>query len=83
MKLPLNDREKAVFRSMADTTEGVVLVGYFRRLMQALTDTRKLEGADLNIEVAAANKASDIIEENLIEPLSPKQRHRGEHERYD
>ncbi len=83
IKVPLNEREKQVFAVLSESSEGEVLVGYCRKLIQALTDTRNLEGDDVNIAVQAANRASGIIEENLIQPLSRFQRHRGEHEPLD
>lgn len=84
MKLPQpNDREKQVLRSLAESGEGTVLVGYMRRLVASLTNTRNLGGDDIAIQVEAANKASDIIEETLIRPLSRQTLEPGTYERLD
>ncbi|MDQ0316408.1 hypothetical protein [Amorphus orientalis] len=62
-----------------------MLVGYLRRLTAHLTDTRQLKGSnvDMGIAVEAANRAADIIEENLIQPLSRVREHRAEDEQLD
>lgn len=81
--LQRNEQEQQVFSVLAESGEGDVLLGYFRRLVALLTDTRHLTGDDITIEVKAANRAADIIDEYLIQPLTRTQYHHGEHEPMD
>lgn len=91
--MPLADarrKAKAILAAPPDTenrpepiTLKEALVGYFRRLVAHLTDTRTIQGSDITTEVKAANRAADIIEEYLIQPLMRTQHHHGEHEPMD
>jgi len=81
--LQRNEQEQQILAILAESTEGEVLVGYLRRLVAHLTDTRTIQGSDITTEVKAANRAADIIEEYLIQPLTRTQHHRGEHEPMD
>ena len=83
MKLQLSEQEQQVLQSLTESTEGEVLVRLCRRLVSELTNTRTLKGDDIPTQVAAANMASAIIEENLIEPLSRTRTERGEPDRLD
>lgn len=83
--LQRNEQEQQVFSVLAESGEGEVLLGYFRRLVAHVTDARQIkeQGGDMNIAIEAAALAAGIIEENLIEPLSRVQHHRAEHEPMD